>query len=242
MKRFVASVCVFFAMLLLSVPTSTFLGFESGFSSLVTEAEAAGQDKGAGFKRRRRRRRNSRRYRGRLAKESELRTEPLPESSGEVWIYAVNFKTEYKVELYKEERKTDIGALSELDEGFRCKRTNEVRSIDPRLYELLSLIYDHFGKRRIQLVSGFRNQRNEGSRHYHGAAMDIRIPGVPLRKLHRYVKSLDTGGLGIGLYPTSRFVHLDIRAPGERSYRWVCLLYTSPSPRDQRGSRMPSSA
>ena len=24
--------------------------------------------------------------------------------------------------------------------------------------------------------------------------------------------------------------------------RWVCLLYTSPSPRDQRGSRMPSSA
>ena len=23
---------------------------------------------------------------------------------------------------------------------------------------------------------------------------------------------------------------------------WFCLLYTSPSPRDQRGSRMPSSA
>ena len=23
---------------------------------------------------------------------------------------------------------------------------------------------------------------------------------------------------------------------------WTCLLYTSPSPRDQRGSRMPSSA
>ena len=25
-------------------------------------------------------------------------------------------------------------------------------------------------------------------------------------------------------------------------YHWICLLYTSPSPRDQRGSRMPSSA
>ena len=24
--------------------------------------------------------------------------------------------------------------------------------------------------------------------------------------------------------------------------KWTCLLYTSPSPRDQRGSRMPSSA
>ena len=29
--------------------------------------------------------------------------------------------------------------------------------------------------------------------------------------------------------------------PGEVRIR-VCLLYTSPSPRDQRGSRMPSSA
>ena len=27
-----------------------------------------------------------------------------------------------------------------------------------------------------------------------------------------------------------------------RQMPWVCLLYTSPSPRDQRGYRMPSSA
>ena len=27
-----------------------------------------------------------------------------------------------------------------------------------------------------------------------------------------------------------------------QDWLWVCLLYTSPSPRDQRGSRMPSSA
>ena len=34
-------------------------------------------------------------------------------------------------------------------------------------------------------------------------------------------------------------------APGHTRWDWVdgvCLLYTSPSPRDQRGSRMPSSA
>ena len=29
---------------------------------------------------------------------------------------------------------------------------------------------------------------------------------------------------------------------GHIGYPWTCLLYTSPSPRDQRGSRMPSSA
>ena len=31
-----------------------------------------------------------------------------------------------------------------------------------------------------------------------------------------------------------------VRPPKKRDY--FCLLYTSPSPRDQRGSRMPSSA
>ena len=30
--------------------------------------------------------------------------------------------------------------------------------------------------------------------------------------------------------------------PHQRSSIYICLLYTSPSPRDQRGSRMPSSA
>ena len=33
-----------------------------------------------------------------------------------------------------------------------------------------------------------------------------------------------------------------IRHPDKLRELWICLLYTSPSPRDQRGSRMPSSA
>ena len=32
------------------------------------------------------------------------------------------------------------------------------------------------------------------------------------------------------------------RAAVDAQESWICLLYTSPSPRDQRGSRMPSSA
>ena len=39
-----------------------------------------------------------------------------------------------------------------------------------------------------------------------------------------------------GFYITSGF------GPRAGGYHWGCLLYTSPSPRDQRGSRMPSSA
>ena len=36
---------------------------------------------------------------------------------------------------------------------------------------------------------------------------------------------------------TSRHLGID-----PARHHWLCLLYTSPSPRDQRGSRMPSSA
>ena len=37
-------------------------------------------------------------------------------------------------------------------------------------------------------------------------------------------------------------IEMPIRTVGHYLQQWGCLLYTSPSPRDQRGSRMPSSA
>ena len=39
-----------------------------------------------------------------------------------------------------------------------------------------------------------------------------------------------------------RFVKDANQSLVETNAPWFCLLYTSPSPRDQRGSRMPSSA
>ena len=40
------------------------------------------------------------------------------------------------------------------------------------------------------------------------------------------------------LNPKTQEMDIDLNS----MYRYICLLYTSPSPRDQRGSRMPSSA
>ena len=42
-------------------------------------------------------------------------------------------------------------------------------------------------------------------------------------------------------YSDRMLVH-DWKSLSEPWLLWICLLYTSPSPRDQRGSRMPSSA
>jgi len=151
----------------------------------------------------------------------DLRTDPLPTPSGNIWIYAENLDEEVKVNIYRPGGGYDEAALAQLDHLFRCKRTDEERAVDPRVYEMLSRIQDHFEGKRAVLISGFRFAERHSSRHYHASAMDIRIPGVPLKTLYGYAESLDKGGMGMGIYPTTQFIHVDYRAPGEPSYRWV---------------------
>ncbi len=154
-----------------------------------------------------------------------LRETSLERPSGDIDMEPVNFSgEEYKVHIYDPDGSFDDAALAELDHGMRCKRTGNERAIDPRLYEMMSRIYDHFGRKPIMLVSGHRYQKNEKSRHFHGSAMDIRIEGVSIRRLYDYASSLDRGGakaMGVGIYPNSGFVHVDFRAPGAKSYRWT---------------------
>jgi hypothetical protein len=69
--------------------------------------------------------------------------------------------------------------------------------------------------------------------------MDIRIEGVTIDELYAYAESLDMGGMGVGLYPTSQFIHFDYRAPGEPSYRWTD--WTAPGSDTDR-PRKPSKA
>lgn len=152
--------------------------------------------------------------------QSKLRSEPLERPSGAIELYAENLAEGTTVNLYNEDGSFDESSLAALDELFRCKRTDETRAVRPELYEMLSRIYDHFGQKRISLVSGFRFAERDSSRHFHASAMDIRIEGVSARQIYEFAESLDGGGLGIGIYPHSGFVHVDFRAPGEPSYRW----------------------
>ena len=160
-------------------------------------------------------------FQGHGAAQSSLRTEPLAKPSGNVWLRADNLNEEVKLNIYKPDGSFDDAALAKLDELFRCRATGEVRAVRAELYEQLSRIFDHFGEKRIHLVSGFRFNERSSSRHHHASAMDIRIPDVSIRDMYKYAESLDGGDMGIGLYPTSGFIHVDYRAPGERSYRWT---------------------
>jgi uncharacterized protein YcbK (DUF882 family) len=152
--------------------------------------------------------------------DDELRAAPLARPSGHVHVFVPATGQEVDVNIYNDDGSYNQSALAALDQLWACRRTKEVRAVDPRLYEVLSTINDHFGQ-RVDLYSGFRFQQNEGSRHFHASAMDVRIEGVNFETLYDYAQTLDPGGMGIGRYPRMNFVHIDFRAPGERSVRWT---------------------
>lgn len=160
-------------------------------------------------------------FQGHNANKSTLRSEPLAKPTGDVWLRAENLAEEVKLNIYKPDGSFDEAALAKLDELFRCRQTGEVRAVRAELYEQLSRIFDHFGGKRVDLVSGFRFAERNSSRHHHASAMDIRIQGVNYREVYKYAETLDMGNMGIGIYPTSGFIHVDFRAPGEPSYRWT---------------------
>jgi uncharacterized protein YcbK (DUF882 family) len=150
--------------------------------------------------------------------EEKLRT-PAPPPSGNLYLYHVFRGEALKVNIYNSDGSYDIEALRAASHLLRCPRTDTERDMEPRLLVILSHIYDHFGRRRVEVTSGYRNQRRTSSYHFRGSATDILVPGVRPAKLRAFVETLDSGGLGIGLYPRAGFVHVDVRPPP--SYRWI---------------------
>jgi uncharacterized protein YcbK (DUF882 family) len=85
---------------------------------------------------------------------------------------------------------------------------------DPHLIELVDSVSNHFGSRRIEVISGFRpyspTQYTPHSNHNVGRALDFRVVGVPNEVLRDFCRTLKN--VGVGYYPNSTFVHLDVRS------------------------------
>lgn len=112
-------------------------------------------------------------------------------------------------------------ALAEINRVLRDHRTDQVAAIDTDLLDLLHRVNGTLGNSRpFQIISGYRspasNQMLAGnssgvakrSLHMQGKAIDIRLPGIPLADLRR--AGLNLQGGGVGYYPGSNFVHLDV--------------------------------
>jgi hypothetical protein len=93
-----------------------------------------------------------------------------------------------------------------------------VRRLHPGLLVRLDVIARRFGARPIEIVSGYRPDARETSRHRTGSAIDLRLVGVSAEELDAFAATLPE--TGVGLYPASGFVHLDVRA---RRAHWLDL-------------------
>jgi uncharacterized protein YcbK (DUF882 family) len=175
------------------------------------------------------------RFTGRVVPEGSLRKEPLPMPSGNLELRMLGLDESVKVNIYNEDGSYNIESLRSLDHILRCRRTDDEKPIEPRLFTILSHVYDHFGGKPIDIVSGYRNQRKKTSNHYKGTATDIRIEGVTPKKVEAFAETLDTGGLGIGIYPRGQFVHIDVRPLP--SYRWVDFSAPNPNASEKRPPR-----
>ncbi len=119
------------------------------------------------------------------------------------------------IRLVDKRGRTRMAARRALRALFRDNASGKTMLPNARLVQLLARVSDHFGGRPIHIVSGYRTRggyTSEGSRHTSGRAVDFRIPGVPNRELRDFCRTLP--GVGVGFYPNSTFVHLDVRDDG----------------------------
>ena len=113
-------------------------------------------------------------------------------------------------------------ALEKLDHFLRDHRTGEVHHFDPRLFDLLSDTTQAVGRpdAEIHIICGYRAPKSneylrthtsgvaKNSLHMQAEAIDIRLPGTRTSKFRDVALALGRGG--VGYYPASDFIHVDV--------------------------------
>lgn len=112
-------------------------------------------------------------------------------------------------------------ALNDINYILRDYRTGEVKEIDTDLLDLLFALQQRLESAGpFHIISGYRSPETnsimsiiskgvvKNSLHIHGKAIDIRLPGHELKSLQRAAVDLQRGG--VGYYPFSDFVHVDV--------------------------------
>jgi uncharacterized protein YcbK (DUF882 family) len=112
-------------------------------------------------------------------------------------------------------------ALEQIAHVLRDHRTDATHPISIGLLDVLFKLQNTLAtKAPFQVISGYRSPQTNAklagesqgvatrSLHMEGMAIDIRVPGVELKNLHKAAKSLNAGG--VGYYAQSNFVHVDV--------------------------------
>ena len=112
-------------------------------------------------------------------------------------------------------------ALDAVNRVLRDFRTGEVHPIDPGVLEVMTDLRAVTGsKAPFQVISGYRSAQTNAmlrersaevaqrSFHLDGMAIDLYLDDVELDRLH--LAALELGRGGVGYYPVTKFVHLDV--------------------------------
>ena len=114
------------------------------------------------------------------------------------------------------------GAMDALKHVLRDHRNNEIHDIDPRIYDQLHQLSGLVDARApFQIISGYRSPASNAmlhansdgvathSLHMEGKAIDIRVAGIDLARLHDAALSMNAGGVGYYPASASNFIHVD---------------------------------
>ena len=117
--------------------------------------------------------------------------------------------------------RTERGGFSaeDLDHAARVMRdhSGNEHPVDPHLLDVIYRLQVHFSAPEIRIISGYRTPRGGAtSNHGKGRALDLVVPGASDEDVAKLAR--EQGFAGVGIYPVSGFVHVDVR---ERSYFWV---------------------
>lgn len=142
-----------------------------------------------------------------------------PKTPGVVHVKRLATTEEADVRILDKKGKVQPTALKSFEKIMRSP-SGAAHPIEPRLLALLTTVSNHFGSRKIEIVSGFRpftpTQYTPHSNHNHGKAIDFRVVGVPNEAVRDFCRTLKN--TGCGYYPNSVFVHMDVR---DASAFWI---------------------
>jgi len=138
-----------------------------------------------------------------------------------VLLEHVNRHEEMSLRLRDGEGRPVKGMQKRFDRFLRCHHTNAQHAMSPRLMKVIYQTGRHWPGHRIEVVAGYRHPKvakNPHSPHMKGLACDFRVSGVKNTALRDYLRR-NFQKVGVGYYPNSSFVHLDVRK--DRSAFWI---------------------
>jgi uncharacterized protein YcbK (DUF882 family) len=130
-----------------------------------------------------------------------------------VVLFQVNRRETLRFRLADDQGRPIRGMQKRMNRFLRCHLTNQQHAMHPRLLRLIYETGRHYPGRRIDVVSGYRHPKvakNPRSPHMKGFACDMHVDGVKNTELRDYFRRTFQH-VGVGYYPNSSFVHLDVR-------------------------------